>query len=271
MKCLYIKYNSFIFIQELKHTDMEFISKAQARREIGTNYLGSVSFTVKHKKSLKYGEMTYSLYLAPAKSSGYEVCPGRTAECTRLCLNESGMNTMTQKIKGDVINDVRRKKTRLFFEDREFFMNWMVYEINAAKRKADRNRMTLSIRLNNTSDISPEEFQLNGKNILQIFPDVQFYDYTKVANRIELMKQYNNYHVTYSFTGYNLTECQKMLLNKINVAVVFKNVPENFMGYRVIDGDKFDMRYRDTKGVVVGLKYKKVRAKLDTNVKFVIQ
>jgi hypothetical protein len=100
---------------------MEFISKAQARRDTGLNYLGSVSETVKHKKSIKYGELTYSLYLAPAKTSGYEVCPGRTAECTRLCLNESGMNTMTQKIKGDVINESRIKKTRLFFEEKEFF------------------------------------------------------------------------------------------------------------------------------------------------------
>jgi len=55
------------------------------------------------------------LYLAPAKSSGYEVCPGRTKDCTKLCLNESGMNTMTQKGKGDVINDSRVKKTKLFF------------------------------------------------------------------------------------------------------------------------------------------------------------
>ena len=250
---------------------MEFISKAQARRVTGMNYLGSVSYTVKHKKSLKYGELTYSLYLAPAKSSGYEVCPGRTAECTRLCLNESGMNRMTQKIKGDTINDARVKKTKLFFEDRKFFMDWMIFEINAAKRKAARNRMTLSVRLNNTSDISPEDFQLNGKNILQIFPDVQFYDYTKVGARVDLMKIYKNYDVTFSYTGYNLTECQKMLLNKIKVAVVFKNVPENFMGYPVIDGDKYDMRYKDLEAVVVGLKYKKVRSKLDTNIKFVVQ
>lgn len=250
---------------------MEFINKAQAKQVTGLTYLGSVSKTVKHKKSKKYGELTYSLYLAPAKSSGYEVCPGRTAECSRLCLNESGMNSMVQIERGDIINDSRIQKTRLFFEHREFFMKWMIFEIQAAKRKAANMGFTLSVRLNNTSDINPEDFQLNGQNILQLFPDVQFYDYTKVASRVELTKKYSNYDLTFSYTGYNLTECQKMLLNKIRVAVVFKNVPEQFMGYPVIDGDKYDMRYKDLNPVIVGLKYKRVRTKLTNNIKFVVQ
>lgn len=251
---------------------MEFESKAQARRVTGMNYLGSVSYTVKHKKSLKYGELTYSLYLAPANTSGYEVCPGRTAECTRLCLNESGMNSMTQKAKGDTINDSRIKKTKLLFEDREFFMKWMIFEIKAAQDKAVRKRMTLSVRLNNTSDISPLAFELYGVNIVEIFPDVQFYDYTKIPSRIELMKKYNNYDVTFSYNGYNMETCKTLLLQKIKVAMVFKKViPDNFMGYPVIDGDKYDMRYKDLENVIVGLKYKRVRNKLNNDVKFVIQ
>jgi len=250
---------------------MEFISKAQARRDTGMNYLGSVSYTVKHKKSLKYGELTYSLYLAPAKTSGYEVCAGRTAECTKLCLHHSGMNRMTQNIKGDVITDSRIKKTRLFFEDRDFFMKWMIHEINSAKRRAAKNGYTLSVRLNNTSDISPLEFKLDGKNILEMFPEVQFYDYTKVADRVELMKTYSNYDVTFSFSGYNLTECQKMLINKIKVAMVFKVVPEEYMGYRVINGDEYDMRYKDIEATIIGLKYKKVRTQLTNDIKFVIR
>lgn len=250
---------------------MKYTSKAQAKRITGMNYLGSVSKTVKHKKSKKYNELTYSLYLSPAKSSGYEVCPGRTTECTKLCLNESGMNSMVQNKRGDVINDSRIQKTRLFFEHREFFMKWMIDEIKAAELKAHKLGFTLSVRLNNTSDISPEDFQLNGQNILQMFPEVQFYDYTKVASRIELLKKYSNYDLTFSYTGYNLTECQKMLLNKIRVAVVFKNVPEQFMGYPVIDGDKYDMRYKDIDPVIVGLKYKRVRTKLTNNIKFVVQ
>jgi len=250
---------------------MEFISRAQAKRITGLSYLSSVSETVKHKKSKKYGELTLSLYLAPAKTSGYEVCPGRTAECSALCLNESGMNTMTRNDKGDVINDSRITKTRLFFEHREFFMKWLIEDIRSGITRANKLDYKFSVRLNNTSDISPLDFCLDGKNILEMFPQTIFYDYTKVKSRVDLMKVYDNYNITYSYTGYNLTECEKMLLNKINVAVVFKIVPDTFMGYKVIDGDLNDLRYRDIKGVICGLKYKRVRTKLTTDIKFVVQ
>lgn len=250
---------------------LTFTTKAQAVRDTKLTYLSSVSRTVKHKKSKKYGELTLSLYLSPAKSSGYEVCPGRTAECTKLCLNESGMNSMVRNDRGDMINRSRITKTKLFFEDRDFFMDWLIFEIKSAKLKAERMTYKLSIRLNNTSDISPEEFTRNGQNILEMFPEIQFYDYTKVASRVELMKKYKNYDLTFSYTGYNLTECQNMLLNMVRVAVVFKNVPEVWQNYPVIDGDKFDMRYKDNHAVIVGLKYKRVRNKLASNIKFVVQ
>jgi hypothetical protein len=249
----------------------DYKNLTQARRLTGLSYLGSISETTKHKKSIKFGELTYSLYLAPAKTSGYEVCPSRTSECTKFCLNESGMNTMTQNKKGDVINDSRIHKTKLFFEDRQFFMHMMIAEIRSGITKAKKLNYKFSVRLNNTSDISPLDFCLDGKNILEMFPQTTFYDYTKIKSRVELMKQYPNYNLTYSYSGYNLTECQEMLLNKINIAVVFKLVPDTFMGYPVIDGDLNDLRYKDLKGVVVGLKYKRTRQKLTSDVKFVIQ
>jgi hypothetical protein len=250
---------------------MNFTTLAAARRLTGLTYLGATNKSVKHLKAKKYGELTYALYLAPARSSGYEVCPGRTKECTKLCLNESGMNTMVRNDRGDMINDSRITKTRLFFEHREFFMKWLSYEILAAQRKAIRMTYQFSVRINNTSDISPLDLVLDGKNILELFPTIMFYDYTKIEDRIKLMELYPNYNVTYSYTGYNLTECELMLLNKINVAVVFKNVPDTFMGYKVINGDLNDLRHHDEKGVVIGLKYKRVRTKLTPNIKFVIQ
>jgi len=250
---------------------LQFTTKAAATRSTGLSYLSSLSRTVKHKKSIAYGELTLSLYLAPARSSGFEVCPGRTAECTRLCLNESGMNSMVRNDRGDMINAARITKTRLFFEERDFFMDWLIFEIESAKRKAIRMTHKLSIRLNNTSDINPEQFTRNGKNILEMYPDIQFYEYTKVPSRVELMQRYPNYDVTFSYTGYNLDVCKQMLDNNIRVAVVFKNVPEEWQGYQVVDGDLYDMRYKDDKRVIVGLKYKRVREKLNSNIKFVVQ
>lgn len=250
---------------------MKFTNPTEARRQTGLTYISSVSKSVKHLKSYKYEELTLSLYLAPAKMSGYEVCPGRTAECTRLCLNQSGKNIGPQKERGDFINNSRIKKTRMFFEEHDFFMDWLINEIEAAQRKAIRMSFKLSIRLNNTSDISPEEFRRHGKNILEMYPDIQFYEYTKVANRVDLMTKYDNYDVTYSYTGYNQTTCQEMLNNNVRVAVVFKKLPEEFMGHKVIDGDAYDMRYKDDKDVIVGLKYKVNRNKLTPETKFVVQ
>jgi hypothetical protein len=63
----------------------------------------------------------------------------------------------------------------------------------------------------------------------------------------------------------------KALDNKVRVAVVFKKVPEKFWGLKVIDGDAYDMRYYDKKNVIVGLKYKRVRNKLEPKYKFVVQ
>lgn len=250
---------------------MEFKGKAQARKDTGLSYLGSVNMTTKHKKGFLFHELNYSLYLAPAKSSGYEVCPGRTDECTRLCLNESGMNTMVQKTKGDVINTCRITKTRLFVEHREFFVRWMIAEIETVKRKAERLGYGFNVRINNTSDIDPRTMTVDGKNILDIFNTVQFYDYSKVAGRTAILERYPNYDLTYSYTGYNWDICKKMLDNGIRVAVVFKKVPETFNGYPVINGDLYDNRTKDSGTVLIGLKYKRTRTKLLPTDKFVVQ
>ena len=85
--------------------------------------------TQNHKtvKGEKLGYFTGILYLAPANLSGYEVCPMRTDECTKLCLNESGRNKMDTTHNN--INNSRITKTKLFFEEREFTVRWIIEEI----------------------------------------------------------------------------------------------------------------------------------------------
>ncbi len=252
---------------------MEYKSITQAKKLTGLSYIGQVNNSTKHEKAYKYNELVYTIYLAPAKMSGYEVCPMRTPECTKACLNESGHNRMDIHKNG--INKSRITKTKLFFEHREFFVRWVIDEIKSAKKKADKLGYRFSVRLNNTSDISPEMFYIHERNttvnVLQYFPDVQFYDYTKVPNRHRLTKKYPNYDVTFSFSGHNWNDCKVMLENDVRVSVVFNKLPETFEGYEVIDGDKYDMRYMDNKNVIVGLKYKIVRNKLTSDNKFVIQ
>ena len=251
---------------------MIFKNVSQAKKLTGLSYLGSVNSSSKIAKGLKYNESTYILYLAPAKLSGYEVCPMRTDECTAACLNESGRNKID--IHKNQINKARIKKTKLFFEDREFFMGWLIYEIGKEKANAERKGMRFSVRLNGTSDLDPTTFKLDNKNILEWFPDVNFYDYTKISKRFRLLEKYPNYDLTYSFSGYNMMDCITLLKEgKGRVAMVFegKQLPTKWSGYNVIDGDAYDMRYLDEENVIVGLKFKKVRNKIDTaNSKFII-
>ena len=193
---------------------MIFKNVSQAKKLTGLSYLGSVNSSSKIAKGLKYNESTYILYLAPAKLSGYEVCPMRTDECTAACLNESGRNKID--IHKNQINKARIKKTKLFFEDREFFMGWLIYEIGKEKANAERKGMRFSVRLNGTSDLDPTTFKLDNKNILEWFPDVNFYDYTKISKRFRLLEKYPNYDLTYSFSGYNMMDCITLLKEQAN-------------------------------------------------------
>lgn len=257
----------------MKQTQSTYRGISNAKKTTGLSYMGMVNNSTKHEKAYKFDELVYTIYLSPANKSGYEVCPMRTKECTLLCLDESGRNRMDVKL--NRINDSRIKKTKMFFEDRQFFVSWVIDEINQGLKKAKKLGYQFSVRLNNTSDLNPEMFYINHngtkKNIFQIFPEVTFYDYTKVKTRFKLLEKYPNYDLTFSYSGENMEDCVDVLQNGNRVAMVFKSVPTSYMGYTVISGDDNDLRYRDPKNCIVGLKFKKVRNKLSENSKFVIQ
>ena len=145
-------------------------------------------------------------------------------------------------------------------ENREYFMQWLIAEIRLRSLEAEVDGYKFSVRLNLTSDISITDFNFDGRNILDIFPNIQFYDYTKVFNNLRYSHEYSNYDLTYSYNGYNWGLCEKSLRGGNRVAVVFegKKLPKTFHGYRVINGDVYDARYMDDKNVIVGLKFKMV-------------
>jgi len=232
---------------------MIFTTETKARKLSGVSYLGSVNSSAKIEKNGKLGVLTYIIYLAPAFLSGRNVCPMHTEHCAKSCLAFSGR----AKIYKEKITNARIKKTNLFFDQREFFSKWCVAEITRYKKYAEKKGMEFSVRLNGTSDINPETIKVNDKNIFELFPDVQFYDYTKVFNRIRLTEKYPNYNLTYSYSGENWLNCEIALIQNVNVSAVFEKVPKTFRGFKVINGDISDVRYKDEKGVIVGLKYKK--------------
>jgi len=232
---------------------------AGVKRDMGISYLGNTSHSTKLMHSLIEKKIsTYGIYLAPSDISGYNVCQN-SSTCREHCLFGSGQNMMDILSGKNKITASRIKKTKLFFENREYFMQLLIAEIKLHKLKAELNGNEFSVRLNCTSDISIEEFVFEGQNICEIFPDVQFYDYTKVYNHISAATKYPNYDITFSFNGLNWGMCEKALRNNVRVAVVFeKHLPKTFHGFSVIDGDLYDSRYYDEKNVIVGLKFKLV-------------
>ena len=208
-------------------------------------------------------QMTYILYLSPSNKSGHNVCSHATDECKMGCLASSGRAGIGQD---NLIQKSRLTKTTLFFEHREFFLNWMVEEIKHFQKKAIKDGFGFSVRLNGTSDIDWQNIinQKTNKNIFDIFPNVQFYDYTKNPNKF--LKKAKNYHLTFSYSGYNWSTCEKLLKLGHNVAVIFNlkkkaTLPSNFQNFDVVDGDITDYRPNDGSSVIVGLRWKRIQNK----------
>lgn len=232
---------------------------AENLRILGATYLGNVAHSAKMSASFRNGTMTYCIYMAPWNTSGYQVC-AFGEHCHKSCLNYSGREKIKEFTHGrdNEVFNARKRKTRLFYENRNVFMELMIHEIKKYQKRAQRLNMEFSVRINGTSDLSPLAFKYEGKNILEIFPNIQFYDYTKNPNRIKLMERFSNYDVTLSFDGHNWEECEKFLAKNGKVAVVFYGgLPSTYKGYEVGDANGYDMRYMDKGGTICGLHYHK--------------
>ena len=239
-------------------------------------------------KGIKQGYNTYILHLAPAKLSGHEVCPKRTVGCTDSCLNTAGRGGMFKRGEvTNVIQEARIRKTKLFFADRDAFMVQLVKDIQLGIKQSERLGLIPVFRLNGTSDLSWEKYSVDafinssGKlvfpaNIFERFPEVQFYDYTKVLGR--KVQGISNYHLTFSAADGNDNDVYAAAKQGYNIATVFGikktvampkfySIATNYgvdMEMPVFNGDESDLRFLDPKGVIVGL-YAKGKAKKDTS------
>lgn len=218
----------------------------------------------KIQKGTKLGYLSFILHLAPADLSGREVCPKRTAGCTQACLNTAGRGGMFKR--GETTNTIQKariRKTQYFFADRNQFMLDLAYDIQKGIKMAEKLGLTPVFRLNGTSDLSWEKYEVPvfcTRNIFELFPTVQFYDYTKVLGR--KVKDIPNYFLIFSKADGNDSDVAEAIMQGMNVAAVFDEVPTEHMGRKVIDADEHDLRFLDAKGVIAGLKAKG-RAKKD--------
>jgi hypothetical protein len=211
----------------------------------------------KIQKGTKLGYLSFILHLAPADLSGKNTCPKATAGCKSACLNTAGRGGMFKK--GETTNMIQKariRKTVEFFFGRDQFMKDLYHDIQKAIKFADKQGLIPVIRLNGTSDISWEKYEVGttGMNLFQLFPNVQFYDYTKVLGR--KVAQYFNYHLTFSKADGNDADVAQAIEQGYNIAAVFDEMPATYMGLPVINADETDLRFLDPKGCIAGLKAK---------------
>jgi hypothetical protein len=210
----------------------------------------SVNADTKTIKSNKAGFLTGILYLAPYDLSGVNLCPfAKVAECHVACLNTAGRGNFSN------VKNARLRKAKLFNDNRGEFMAQLIDDINKLKRQAKRQNLQAVVRLNGTSDIEWENIRAGEYTIFDLFPDLQFCDYTKNPNRKNLPA---NYDLTFSYSGVDsfIKFNRQALSNNMRIATVFKIMPSEFLGRQVINGDDHDARFIEDKNLVIGLKAK---------------
>jgi hypothetical protein len=232
-------------------------------KSLGLTYktiLGESS--AKTVKGEKIGFLTGIVYLVP----DHNLCPlARAAGCFEGCLKSAGRGAF------NTVQLARQSKTDYFYNNQVAFLLSLAADIWSLERRAKSLGLIPLVRPNGTSDIPYENLIVwDNKTIFQLFPEIQFYDYTKIPSRNLVGKTNGNYDLTYSFSAITPKPISiKGLTNPNNsrVAVVFQkqsDIPTSFRSWAVVDGDDSDVRHIEPKNVVVAL-YAKGKAKREDN------
>jgi Gene product 88 len=169
--------------------------------------------------------------------SDYTLCPSATKLCMATCLRFAGMMKFSNSRQA-LIN-----RTKLFKTDFTAFYEQLSDEIAKFTNTATNKGKIPCIRLNGTSDIHSQELY----SIMQEYPEVRFYDYTKRQDKLNDYIANNlpkNYHLTFSYSVH-------ALFNHVNVSFIGtrkeakelfdKCLPQNKLKY--VDGDKHDLTF----------------------------
>ena len=237
----------------------------------------------KAAKAQGYNHLNAIHYMAPANAAGVgNLCVGASPECIAFCLGmESGQASMRKEGETNSVVESRIAKARRFMRDRQAYMQDIAESIAKAWVSAASMGFEIVIRLNGSTDISWEGIRIDltaataskvskilgrnvapgtYRNLMELFPQVQFLDYTKIASRMT-RKLPANYYLIFSRHEQNEAAAVQVLKNGGNVAVVFETLPEQWHGFRVINGDKHDLRHLDPVNTVAGLTPKGWKAK----------
>ena len=207
----------------------------------------------KTSKGENTGYLTGILYMAPASISGVNLCQFASNGCKKSCLYSAGRGKFSN------VQQARINKAKLFNEHNHYFMQSLLYSVRKLIKEAKNKNLIPCVRLNGTTDISWENIIVeNGKNIFELFSDIQFYDYTKNFNRLDaLNEKWLNYHLTFSRSESNDRQVQRMIDIGVNVAIVYSDAPKALEQVKnAINGDVHDLRFLDAKGKIVALSAK---------------
>lgn len=197
-------------------------------------------------KTKKNKRKSLILYLKPGHVMGRNMCPKASEGCLAACLNTAGRGAFSN------VQSARERKTIEFLNDRKAFLKQCADEINKAAKKVDE----LAVRMNGTSDLKLVEMLVSDNDIAS---NVVFYDYTKIEKKAgrRVLTSGHLYVVTFSRSEINESEAVSVLKRGGHVAVVFNELPTEWNGFPVVDGDLSDDQMLDyVNAVVLGLKAK---------------
>ena len=216
---------------------------------LGESHFNWHSYPESNLLTLDLYHCKYDEKFSPINTSLLDVCEQASPQCKAMCLYTAGRGVFTN------VQQARINRTKLFFEKNKEFLELLFKEITIFEAYCKEHEVQGNIRLNGTSDLDFIIFYNKiNKDIFQLFPELNFYDYTKDYSR---ETSYENYYLLYSRTEETSIETVKSLVEADkNVAVVFDEVPEEWHNIKVINGDINDLRLNDESGVIVGLKAK---------------
>ena len=239
-------------------------------------FKGKLMLSGNNAKTVKGDGTEYEtaiMYLAPFTMSGAgNVCAmAQQAKCIDGCLNTAGRGAFSN------VQKARIAKTVRYMKQRDTFMAQLVEDLRRFSNYCKRKGVQPCVRLNGTSDIMWEKghpVTIEGvrfASVIEAFPGVQFYDYTKIYTRVDKAMP-GNYDLTLSYSAASFDYAREVLdrvkAGKANMAIVYRNkarVDAALLTDKVIDGDKTDMRFTDPKGGYVVALYAKGKAKKDTS------
>lgn len=249
-------------------------SDLKNREELGNETQGISQDVLQKTLGERNGYHSYVIHLTPAAQSGFITCACASAGCRTTCLQTAGnIGALADK------THARLKKTWFLAKEMPHVVHNLIEYIKQLEQKTEAQGAKLALRLNGTSDINWEDLRdQSGRTIIEQFPNVVFYDYTKVPARMGRTPP--NYHLTFSRSETNEKAAVRMLEKGHNVAVVFGPgkvhnreklvfpkgtskagqplLPSVWYGFKVINGDAHDLRFLEQQpegspGVVIGL------------------